>query len=90
MACRDYLDNLLILITTYPQPNAQPSSPPSCFDPPAPIIVNVSFIIVPTNPSPFSPEIPSSLPSGHCWPFLNFSVFGYILLACLFCWLGSC
>ena len=29
---------------------------------------SVSFIIVPTNPSPFSLEIPSSLPSGHCRP----------------------
>ena len=58
--------------------------------PPPPVIVHVSFIIVPTNPSPFSPEIPSPLPCGQCWLFLNFSVFSYILLACLFCWLGSC
>ena len=37
------------------------------------------------NPSPFSPEIPSPLPSGHCPPVLNFNIFGYILLVCLFC-----
>ena len=64
-------------------PSPTPAFPTSLpFPPPPPIIVHVSFIIVPTNPSPFSPEIPSPLPSGHCWPFLSFSVFGYILLVC--------
>ena len=40
-------------------------------------------------PFPFPPVIPSHLPSGYCQFVLNFSVSGYILLACLFCWLGS-
>ena len=50
-----------------------------------PIIIHVSFIIVPANNLPFPPEISSPLPSGHCQPVLNFSVFGYILLVCFFC-----
>ena len=49
------------------------------------VIVHVSFIIVSVNPSPFSTIIPSPLPSGHCQPVLSFNVFGYTLLACLFC-----
>ena len=64
-----------------PHPRLTPSPPHIApVSTPTPVIVQVSFIIFPTNPSPFSPEIPSPLPSGHCWPFLNFSVFGYILL----------
>ena len=47
--------------------------------------VHVSFTSVPVIPSPYSPIILSLLPSGHCQPVLNFSVFGYILLACSFC-----
>ena len=47
---------------------------PPLFPPTPLVIVRVSFIIVPTNPSPFSPEIPSPLPSGHCQPVLNFSL----------------
>ena len=72
----------------FPPTLAQHLSPlylPPLFPHPLPIIVHVSFIIVPANPSPFSPEIPSLLPSGHCQPVLNFSVFAYILLVCLFC-----
>ena len=65
-----------------PHPSLIPS-PPHLHSVSTPcIIVYVSFITVPTNLSPFSPEIPSTPPSGYCWPFLNFSVFGYILLAC--------
>ena len=45
----------------------------------------VSFIIVPTNPSPFSPVIFPTLPSGHCQPVFIFRVFVYILLSCSFC-----
>ena len=44
--------------------------------------VHVSFIVVPENPSPFSPFIPSTLPSGYCQIVLNFNDSGYILLAC--------
>ena len=74
-----------------PSPPHHPSPPHTsfpCFYPPL-VIVHESFIIVPMNLSPFSPIIPSPLPSGHCQPVLNFNVFGHILLACLFCWLCS-
>ena len=40
---------------------------------------------IPVSPSSFSPIIPSPLPSGYCQLVPNFNVFGYILLACLFC-----
>ena len=33
--------------------------------------------------------LPYPLPSGHCQFDLDFHVFGYILLTCLFCWLDS-
>ena len=59
--------------------------PTSLLLPPPLIIVHAPFRIVPAKPSPFSPEIPSPLPSGHCQPVLNVNIFGYILLACLFC-----
>ena len=49
------------------------------------VIVRMYFIIVPVNPPPFPPIIPSSFPSRHCQPVLNFNVFGYILLPCSFC-----
>ena len=52
--------------------------------------VHLSFIAVSEKLSPFPPIIPSHLPSCHCQPVLNFSVIGYTLLACSFCWLGSC
>ena len=38
-------------------------------------------------PPPFPPIILSHLLFGYCQFVLNFSVSGYILLACLFCWL---
>ena len=42
------------------------------------------------DPSPFSSVVPSSLPSSSYGQFvLYFNIFGCILLACLFCWLGS-
>ena len=37
---------------------------------------------------PFPPTIPSHLFSHYCQFVLNFNVSGYILIACLFCWLG--
>ena len=64
----------------HPSPTLQPSPQPSHFHPTR-LIVHVSFIIVPTNPSPCSPAIPSTLPYGHCQPVLNFSVFGYVYLS---------
>ena len=48
--------------------------------------VHVSSIIVPQNPSPITP---SHLPSAYSQFVLNFNVSSYILLACLFCCLGS-
>ena len=51
---------------------------------------HVSFIVVPENPFPFPfPLIPSHFPYGYCQLVLNLNVSGYILLAYLFCWLGS-
>ena len=70
-----------------PTPPHQPSSPYLFPLFPPLVIVHVSFIIVPVNPSPFSSIIPSPLPSGHCQTVLNFNVSGYILLAHPFCWL---
>ena len=66
-----------------PTPPHHPSPPhlPPLF-PPRFVIAHVSFIVIPVNPSPYSPIIPSPTPSGHCQPVLNFSVFGYIFLAC--------
>ena len=63
------------VLCLFPQP--QTSHLPPISTVPSPAIVHVSFIIVPTNPSPFSPVIPSPVPSGHCQSVLNFSVFGY-------------
>ena len=45
--------------------------------------------LFPDDPYPFSPVIHSHLPSAYCQCVLYFHVCGYILLACLFCWLGS-
>ena len=64
----------------FPSTPAQHPSPPHL---PSVSIPTLCFV-----PSPYSPEISSPLPSGHCQPVLNFSVCGYILLACSF-WLGS-
>ena len=44
------------------------------------VIVHVSFIIVPANPSPFTPIIPTPLPSAHCQPVVNF---GVLVIFCL-------
>ena len=68
-----------------PYPSLTPSPPhlpPISTPSPPPIIIHVSFIIVPTNPAPFSPKIPSPLRSSHSWPVLNLSVWLYF--ACLF------
>ena len=62
--------------TTPPHPS-YPHLPP--LTPPHLGFVHVSFIVVPENPSPFSP---SHLPSGYC-PFVLFNISGYIF-ACLF------
>ena len=67
-----------------PTTSALPISLP-CFHPMPLVIFHMSFIIVPAKPSTLSPVIPSPLLSGHCQPVLNFSVSGYILLACSFC-----
>ena len=62
---------------------------------PSPLILphfgfaHVSFIHVPENPSLSPHNCPLPLPSGYCQFGLYFNVSGYILLACLFCWLGS-
>ena len=65
-------------------PPAQPSSPPSRDSTPLGFVHMSYFIVVPKNPSPFSPIILSYLPSGYCLFVLYFNVSGYILLACFF------
>ena len=57
-----------------PHPRRPHLSPISTLPPT--IIVHVFFIIVPANPSPFSPEILSPLPTGHCLfqTFASFSL----------------
>ena len=53
-------------------------------------IVYVSVIHVLWWTFPYFPPLsPSLLPSGYCQFVLYFNISGYILLACLFCWLGS-
>ena len=72
--------SFLLFPPTPPHPLALPASLPF----PSPlVIVHMSFIIVPINPSPFSPIIPFPLPSDHCQPVLNFNVFGYTILCLL-------
>ena len=66
----------LCALSSHPSPPPQPSPPPSAVSTPSHYTVHVSFIIVPANPSPFFPIIPSPLSSGHCQPVPNFSVFG--------------
>ena len=73
----------------HPSPPPQPSLSPYPISTPL-VIVHMSFIIFPINPSTFFPIIPSPLPSDHYQPILNFNVFVYTLLACSFCSLGSC
>ena len=68
--------------------SSHPSLPPQISPPPSPVsipplvIVHVSFIVVPVNPSHFPPIIPSPLPSGYCQIVLNFN--DWLYLACLF------
>ena len=50
--------------------------------------VHGCFIHVPWWPFPFFPPFPP-FPSGYCQFVFYFRISGYILLACLFCWLGS-
>ena len=67
----------------FPPPLPNPPHLPPISIPP--LIVYVSFVIV---PEPFTLFPLNSLPSplySLCQPVLNFSVVGYILLACLFC-----
>ena len=72
---------IVVQLQFYAFPPTSPALPSSlpCFHTPL-VIVHLSFIVVLANPSPFSPIIPSPLPSGHCQPVLNFSVFGSICL----------
>ena len=77
-----------------PTPAIPTSHPPSY--PPLALSLCRLYMFL-DNPLPFSPIIPSHLPSGYFvlysfvsgHIFLYFNVCGYILLACLFCWLGS-
>ena len=66
---------------------AKPSSLP-CFHPTLVLSMCLLWLFLKTLP-PFPPINPSHLPSGYCQIVFNFNVSGYILLAFLFCWLGS-
>ena len=69
--------------TTFPCPTA-PHLPPSILPPFG--FVHGSSIHVPWWPFPFFPPLFSSpIPCVYCQFVLNFNVFGYSLLACLFC-----
>ena len=64
-------------------------SPPPTLEPTSFAFVHVYFIHVPWWPFPIFPYYSSPVLSGYCQSVLYFNVSGYILLACLFCWLGS-
>ena len=73
--------------TTFPCPT-YPHLLPSILPPFG--FVHGSFIHDPWQPFPFFPlSSPSPVPAGHGQFVLYFHVSGCILLACLFCWLGS-
>ena len=74
----------VVCLSSHYSPPAQPSSPPSRDSTPLGFVHMSYFIVVPKNPSPFSPIILSYLPSGYCLFVLYFNVSGYILLACFF------
>ena len=73
----------VVSISLHHYPTPQPSLPPTSILPPFGF-VHVSFIHVPCWPFPYFPPL-SLFPSDYCQCVLNFSVSGYILLACLFC-----
>ena len=69
-----------------PQPHPSPSHPLSY----APLALSMCpLCMLFAELSPFLPHYPLPLSSGYCQFVLNFNVSGYILLVCLFCWLGS-
>ena len=63
------------------------TSHPQSYSPLA-LSVGPSYMFL-DDPSHSFPCYPSPCPSGYCQFALYFNVTGYILLACLFCWLGS-
>ena len=77
----------VVCISPHPPPQRSPppspASTPSWFYPC--VLYSCSWKPFP----PFPPFIPSHLFSGYYQIVLNLNVYGYILLACLFCWLGS-
>ena len=71
--------NIFLLLFKYsflPFPHP-PHLPPLL--PPPHIIVHVSFLVVPENPSPFSHIIPSNLPSGYS------QIVHYFNISAIFC-----
>ena len=88
----NFLTVVQVQLSTF-SPNHSPPphwSLPPTLDPTPFSFVHVSFIHVPWRPFPYFPPLSlSPLPSGYCQFVLYFKVSGCILLACLFCWLGS-
>ena len=70
-----------------PTTPAIPTSHPRSY-PPLALSMGPLYMFLTTLPL-LPPIIPSHLPSSYCQFVLNFNVSGYILLAYLFCWLGS-
>ena len=80
----------LVSIFTPPwSPTLEPFLPPT-LEPTAFGFVHVCLVRVPLMDLPlFSAINPRPIHPGYCQFVLYFHVSGYILLACLFCWLGS-
>ena len=80
---------LFLLLFKYSCLHFPPHSPlPQPYPPPLVLSMCPLQLFLKTLP-PFPRIIHSHLPSGYCQFVLNFNVSGYILLACLFCWLCS-
>ena len=84
-----YSSSTVVSIFTPPAPcPTHPHLPPSNLPPLALSMCPLYMFL--GGPSPIFPHYPSPPnPSDYCQFVLYFSVSGYILLACLFCWLVS-
>ena len=86
-----YCSRTVVSIFPLALPPPQPSLPPTLNPMPLPRPWLCPCVLYRCSWKPFylCPCIPSHLPSGYCQFVPNFNISGYILLTCLFCWLGS-